>query len=111
PPPPLFLSKLTTPSAMKRRLVGSEMWRRDSIRADRLVGGTGIAGAAASSTAGNAVATPLAIAQADPSLAEVAAAAAPLIAASVITTAILTPVLTSWVAKKQARQASLEKNA
>ncbi|WP_227456765.1 aryl-sulfate sulfotransferase, partial [Salmonella enterica] len=47
----------------------------------------------------------------DPSLAEVAAAAAPLIAASVITTAILTPVLTSWVAKKQARQASLEKNA
>ncbi|MBZ5165133.1 2-keto-3-deoxygluconate permease, partial [Salmonella enterica subsp. enterica serovar Typhimurium] len=33
------------------------------------------------------------------SLAEVAAAAAPLIAASVNTTAILTPVLTSWVAK------------
>lgn len=72
-----------------------------NIRADRLVGGTGIAGAAASSTAGNAVATPLAIAQADPSLAEVAAAAAPLIAASVITTAILTPVLTSWVAKNR----------
>ncbi|ELX84723.1 2-keto-3-deoxygluconate permease, partial [Salmonella enterica subsp. enterica serovar Enteritidis str. SE10] len=45
--------------------------------------------------------TPLAIAQADPSLAEVAAAAAPLIAASVITTAILTPVLTSWVAKNR----------
>ena len=76
-----------------------------------LVGGTGIAGAAASSTAGNAVATPLAIAQADPSLAEVAAAAAPLIAASVITTAILTPVLTSWVAKKQARQVAEEKKA
>ena len=73
-----------------------------NIRADRLVGGSGIAGAAASSTAGNAVATPLAIAQADPSLASVAAAAAPLIAASVITTAILTPVLSSWVAKRNA---------
>ncbi|MGY9993098.1 2-keto-3-deoxygluconate permease [Citrobacter freundii] len=82
-----------------------------NIRADRLVGGSGIAGAAASSTAGNAVATPLAIAQADPSLAEVAAAAAPLIAASVITTAILTPILTSWVAKKQARQIVQEKKA
>ncbi|AGB83935.1 2-keto-3-deoxygluconate permease [Serratia rubidaea] len=73
-----------------------------NIRADRLVGGSGIAGAAASSTAGNAVATPLAIAQADPSLASVAAAAAPLIAASVITTAILTPILSSWVAKRNA---------
>lgn len=74
-----------------------------NIRADRLVGGSGIAGAAASSTAGNAVATPLAIAQADPALSEVAAAAAPLIAASVITTAILTPLLTSWVAKRNGR--------
>lgn len=65
----------------------------------------GIAGAAASSTAGNAVATPLAIAQADPSLEAIALSAAPLIAASVITTAILTPILTSWVAKRQqARQ-------
>ena len=82
-----------------------------NIRADRLVGGSGIAGAAASSTAGNAVATPLAIAQADPSLAEVAAAAAPLIAASVITTAILTPILTSWVAKRQSRQTVQEKKA
>ncbi|EFE96209.1 2-keto-3-deoxygluconate permease 1 [Serratia odorifera] len=82
-----------------------------NIRADRLVGGSGIAGAAASSTAGNAVATPLAIAQADPSLAEVAAAAAPLIAASVITTAILTPILSSWVAKRNAAKTAVEENA
>jgi 2-keto-3-deoxygluconate permease len=74
-----------------------------NIKVDRLIGGTGIAGAAASSTAGNAVATPLAIAQADPSLAEVAAAATPLVAASVITTALLTPMLTSWVAKSNAK--------
>ncbi|MBJ2066514.1 2-keto-3-deoxygluconate permease 1 [Serratia odorifera] len=82
-----------------------------NIRADRLVGGSGIAGAAASSTAGNAVATPLAIAQADPSLAEVAAAAAPLIAASVITTAILTPILSSWAAKRNAAKTAVEENA
>ncbi|MHA6310214.1 2-keto-3-deoxygluconate permease 1 [Pantoea sp. USHLN298] len=82
-----------------------------NIRADRLVGGSGIAGAAASSTAGNAVATPLAIAQADPSMAAVAAAAAPLIAASVITTAILTPVLSSWVARRVSAKAAREENA
>lgn len=79
-----------------------------TIRVDRLVGGSGIAGAAASSTAGNAVATPLAIAQADPALASVTAAAAPLIAASVITTAVLTPLLTSWVAKNACRRSSPE---
>ena len=70
-----------------------------NIKVDRLLGGSGIAGAAASSTAGNAVATPVAIAHADPALADVVAAATPLVATSVIVTAILTPMLTSWVAK------------
>lgn len=70
-----------------------------NIKVDRLLGGSGIAGAAASSTAGNAVATPIAIAQADPALAHVVATATPLVATSVIVTAILTPMLTSWVAK------------
>ncbi|MFE8117709.1 2-keto-3-deoxygluconate permease [Brenneria goodwinii] len=71
-----------------------------NIKVDRLVGGSGIAGAAASSTAGNAVATPLAIAQADPEMARVVAVATPLVATSVIVTALLTPLLTSWVAKR-----------
>lgn len=75
-----------------------------NIRADRLVGGTGIAGAAASSTAGNAVATPFAIAQVDPSFHAIAAVATPLVATSVVTTALLTPLLTTWVAKRQARK-------
>ncbi|TWD44290.1 2-keto-3-deoxygluconate permease [Pantoea sp. SJZ147] len=70
-----------------------------NIKVDRLLGGSGIAGTAASSTAGNAVATPIAIAQADPALAHVVATATPLVATSVIVTAILTPMLTSWVAK------------
>lgn len=81
-----------------------------NIKVDRLLGGTGIAGAAASSTAGNAVATPMAIAQADPALGQVVAVATPLVATSVIVTAILTPLLTSWVAKRnQQRLATKEK--
>lgn len=75
-----------------------------NVIADKMAGGTGIAGAAASSTAGNAVATPAAIALADPSMAHAAATAAPLIAASVITTVILTPILTSYVIKRNQRK-------
>jgi 2-keto-3-deoxygluconate permease len=71
-----------------------------NIYADKLAGGSGIAGAAASSTAGNAVATPAAIALADPSMAIAAQTAAPMVAASVITTVVLTPILTSYVVKK-----------
>lgn len=66
------------------------------IAADRLLGGTGVAGAAASSTAGNSATVPQAVALADPSYAPVAEAATVQVAASVIVTAILTPLLTSW---------------
>ena len=74
------------------------------IVADRLFGGSGVAGAAASSTAGNSAAVPQAVALADPSFAPVAAAATVQVAASVIVTAILTPLLTSWWYKKVARR-------
>jgi 2-keto-3-deoxygluconate permease len=66
------------------------------IIADRLLGGTGVAGAAASSTAGNSAAVPQAVALADPAYAAVAAAATVQVTASVIVTAMLTPLLTSW---------------
>lgn len=71
-----------------------------NIYADKLTGGNGIAGAAVSSTAGNAVATPMAVAMADPTLKAVAAIATPQVAASTITTALLAPVLTSYLVKK-----------
>jgi 2-keto-3-deoxygluconate permease len=70
------------------------------IIADRLLGGSGVAGAAASSTAGNSAAVPQAVALADPSFVPVAAAATVQVAASVIVTAILTPLLTSWQYKR-----------
>jgi 2-keto-3-deoxygluconate permease len=74
------------------------------IVADRLLGGTGIAGAAASSTAGNSAAVPQAVALADTSYAPVAGAATVQVAASVIVTAILTPLLTSWWFKRVTKQ-------
>ena len=74
------------------------------IVADKLLGGTGIAGAAASSTAGNSAAVPKAVAMADNSYLPVAEAATVQVAASVIVTAILTPLLTSWWYKRLLRQ-------
>jgi len=70
-----------------------------NVLADRAVGGTGICGAAASSTAGNAVATPAAIALVDPSLMPLVNVATSQIAASVVTTIIFTPILTQFVHK------------
>ena len=82
------------------------------ILADKLLGGSGIAGAAASSTAGNSAAVPQAVALADPNYAGVAPAATVQVAASVIVTAVLTPLLTAWmfrkVGKERAAQALLQ---
>ena len=74
------------------------------ILADRLLGGSGIAGAAASSTAGNSAAVPQAVALADPSYAAIAPAATVQVAASVIVTAICTPLLTTWWYRRVQRQ-------
>jgi 2-keto-3-deoxygluconate permease len=82
-----------------------------NIMSDKATGGTGVAGAAASSTAGNAVATPAAVVLADPSLSAVAAIATPQIAASTITTAILVPILTTYMARRnKKKELSSQKN-
>jgi 2-keto-3-deoxygluconate permease len=70
------------------------------IIADRLLGGSGVAGAAASSTAGNAAGTPQAVALADPSFAAIAPIATIQVAASVIVSAILTPILTAYMYRR-----------
>lgn len=65
-----------------------------------LAKGNGTAGIAASSTAGSAAATPMLIAQVAPQFEVVAPAATTLIAACVIISAIIVPLLTSlWVKK------------
>jgi len=75
------------------------------ILADIALGGSGIAGAAASSSAGNSAAVPKAIAAVDPSYAAIAPLATVQVAASVIVTAVLTPILTSWMHRRvQKRQ-------
>ncbi len=70
--------------------------------ADRATGGTGVAGVAAASTAGNAAAVPTLIAAANPAYTEAAKSATLLVAACVVVTAILTPIVTAWVARRVA---------
>lgn len=65
-----------------------------------LTGGTGVAGVAAATTAGNAAAVPALIAAANPVYAEAAKSATILVAACVVVTAILAPLLTAAVAKR-----------
>lgn len=58
-------------------------------------------GFAAGTTAGNAIATPAIVAQADPTFAPLVGTATAQVAASVLVTAILAPILASWVLKRE----------
>ncbi len=60
----------------------------------------GYAGWAVATTAGNAVAVPAAVALVDPTLETVAATATVQVAASVVISCILVPIITNWWAKK-----------
>jgi len=76
-----------------------------TIVVDKVTGGTGVAGAAISSTAGSGIANPAALAAVDPTYALIAPIATSQIAASVIITAFLTPLLTGWVYKRNLKKA------
>ena len=68
--------------------------------ADRATGGTGVAGVAAASTAGNAAAVPAIVAAANPAYAASAPSATILVAAAVVVTSVLVPVVTAWTAAR-----------
>lgn len=76
--------------------------------ADRLAGGTGLAGVAAASTAGNAAAVPVIIAAANPAYAAAAPSATVLVSASVMVTALLVPLVTARLAAIEGRNARNE---
>lgn len=76
------------------------------ILIDRLLGDSRVAGAAASSTAGNAAGTSQAVAIADPNYALIAPVATKQVADSVIITALLTALLTAIVFKRNQSKAS-----
>lgn len=70
-----------------------------NVKVDRFSGGTGVAGASISSVAGNAVATPMAVAMVDPSLYKMAVIATPQVMAAMITTALITPLYVNHIKK------------
>lgn len=75
------------------------------ILADKYIGGgNGTAGIAASSTAGAAVANPVIVASIKPEFLPVAQSATALVAASVIVTSILVPILTAYWANYMKRK-------
>jgi 2-keto-3-deoxygluconate permease len=63
-----------------------------------------ISGVSESAVAGNAIATPLAIATVDPSLMPIQAEATAQVATAVVVTAFITPFLVAWVSKQQIRR-------
>lgn len=75
---------------------------------DKLTGGNGVAGVAASSTAGNAAAVPVAVAAVFAGYKAIAATATLQVTAAVIVTAILTPIWTSWLAKRVKQKTSMK---
>lgn len=66
------------------------------LLADRITGGNGTAGVAAATTAGNAAAVPAIVASANHAYAAAAGPATVLVAACVIVTSLVVPVLTAW---------------
>lgn len=70
------------------------------VLVDRITGGNGVAGLAAASTAGNAAAVPMLVADANPDYAEAAKHATVLVSASVVVTAIVVPFVTAWWAAR-----------
>ena len=74
------------------------------VGVDKLIGGSGTAGIAAATTAGNAAAVPMLVAVANPSYAAAAKPATVLVAACVIVSSPLTPLLTAWWCSRQSRR-------
>lgn len=72
--------------------------------ADRVSGGTGIAGIAAATTAGNAAAVPALVAAANHNYAAAAGPATALVASSVIVTTFTVPLLASWWHRRTQRK-------
>lgn len=74
------------------------------IALDRLTGGSGLAGVAAASTAGNAAAVPVTIAAIYTLYQPIAAQATVQVSAAVIVTAVLTPIVTAWYSQTVAKR-------
>lgn len=76
-----------------------------------LVRSDGLAGWAASSTAGAAVSVPIVIAQMDPNFKSTAESATAIVATSVLVSAILTPIVTMWFYRRMNNKKSVSKCA